>query len=144
MRPFKDWDKKEWSGAATVLILFFGIPLLTWLFPRHRAAPPAPPASEDGYQPQRRTLTGTLECLPPAPGADPSEPCPLGLRAEDGQRYAVDFALMSSVPEAFEIGDRVTGSGVFVPLERLSTDRWKDSGIVGIFSVTDSFRVLPP
>lgn len=103
---------------------------------------PPPPAVADDFLPQRMTLEGTLECLPHAPGYPPTEECALGLRTDDGTHYVFDTMLMSSIPEEHKVGDRVTGNGVFTPIERLNTDHWRQYTVKGIFSVTDGFRVV--
>lgn len=144
MRAFKTWTKNEWSNAVTVLLLFFGLPLLAWLSARATpTAPPAPPAVEQAaYEPRRMALEGALVCLPHKPGITPTKECALGLRTDNGTHYAVDFALMSSIPEPHRVGDRVAGSGILVPIERLSTDHWRKYEVTGIFSITDGFHVL--
>lgn len=90
----------------------------------------------------RMTLEGALECLRVSPGYPPDEGCTLGLRADDGSRYAFDTMLMSMIPEPHGAGDRIIANGVFVPIERLSTDRWRRYDIKGIFSATDGLRVV--
>jgi hypothetical protein len=103
--------------------------------------PPPAPVTET-YEPKRMTLEGTLVCLPHAPGYPPTKECAIGLRTDDGTHYAFDTMLMSSIPEEHRVGDRITGNGVFTPIERLSTDHWRKYTIVGIFSVTDGFKVV--
>lgn len=66
----------------------------------------------------------------------------LGLHADDETYYVMDFNLMSSTPEAHRVGDKVTGAGVFTPIERLDTDQWRQYTVKWIFSVTDEFRVV--
>ncbi len=97
---------------------------------------------ETDPSPQRASITGTLVCLPHAPGVPPTKECAIGLRLDDGTHYVFDTMLMSSIPEPHQVGDRVSGNGVLTPIERLSTDHWRKYDVEGIFSVTDGFRVV--
>ncbi len=145
VKPFKDWKTEDWSGAATVLLLFFGLPLLVWLSGRSSLfTPSAPPTATPpaAYQPQRAVLSGTIVCLPPAPDYPPAEECVPGLHADDGANYALNFNLMSEAPAPHKVGDRVSASGTLILIERLNTDHWRRYDAKAIFSVTDSFRVV--
>ncbi len=125
--------------AVAVILLAFGMVISARRAPRPMLETP----SIENYEPLRATLEGTLVCLLPADQESmQTDECALGLRTDDGTHYAIDFMLMSSIPESHEAGDRITGSGVLVPIERLSTDHWRKYGVVGIFSVTDGFKVL--
>ncbi len=93
-------------------------------------------AAPDSYQPERMTLSGTYVCLERTDGQK-TEACEPGMRAGDNDLYALDFMLMSAIPPVLNPGDRFNAGGVFVPLERLSTDKWVNYGVKGIFSVTD-------
>src|SRR5687768_17200576 len=121
MKPLKAWTKQEWSSAVTVLALFFGIPLLSWmsgLWPKKVTPVESPAPVVENYEPRRMTLTGTLVCLPHVEGYPPTKECAIGLRTDDGTYYAFDTMLMSSTAEPYKAGDRVTGNGVMTPIER--------------------------
>lgn len=94
------------------------------------------------YEPQRMTLFGKIVCLPPKdPNAPNTKECASGLLADNGMYYALDFSLMSqTLPEDYNSWERIRASGVFTPIERLSTDHWQKYNTVGIFSVTDSLE----
>ncbi len=93
--------------------------------------------------PQRATLSGTYVCLPHKNTTGPqTDECAFGLKLADGTYYAVDFAAMSQTAPELQVGDMISASGVIVPIERLSTDRWNIYPVKGIFSVTDSVKKL--
>lgn len=105
----------------------------------------APSETEDDmpntttYEPYRATLTGETVCLPHRDTRGPQTmECAYGVRLDDGTHYAVDLTLMSQGPMDFQIGKRMTASGVVTPIERLSSDHWRTYDVKGIFSVTDS------
>lgn len=102
-----------------------------------------PQTAGESFEPVRLTLEGEVVCLPHTDTSGPQTmECAYGLKEDDGTYYALDFALMSQYPPNVDTGTRVRASGVFTPLERLSTDHWKIYPIVGIFSVTDSVIAL--
>ncbi len=131
--------KKFYVGRALVflgvlmvlVVLFFSFN--SYIYNEKQADP------NDEFVPQRMTLSGRFICLPHKDLSGPqTDECAFGLAADNGFNYAVDFALMSQIPPQVSVGDRFTASGVFVPIERLSTDHWRKYDMVGIFSVTDS------
>jgi hypothetical protein len=95
-------------------------------------------------EPYRATLSGEYVCLPYAEGvsATAEEDCEPGIQTEAGEYYAVNFYLMSQTHAPLEVGQQFSASGVITPIERLSTDHWEAHTVDGIFSVTDSVRVL--
>ncbi len=100
----------------------------------------SPPAS---FEPYRATLSGTYVCLPHTDMAGPHTlECALGLQADDGFYYALDFNLSAALPSNIPTGARVRGDGMVTPIENLSSDHWHIYPIRGIFSVTDSFEIL--
>lgn len=93
--------------------------------------------------PKRASLEGMYVCLPYKDLKAPkSKECVPGLETADGVYYALDFALMSQTAPQLTVGDRISGSGVVVSIEQLSTDHWNVYPIKGIFSVTDSLQKL--
>lgn len=92
--------------------------------------------------PVRVSLSGTYVCLPHVDTSGPQTlECALGLHTDDGKYYALDFALMSQATPNMPMGVHITAEGVFVPIERLSTNHWQKYPIVGIFSVTNSLSI---
>ncbi len=98
--------------------------------------------SADPYTPKRMTLSGTYVCLPHKDTSGPQTlECALGLKADNGKYYALDFNLMSQTRPNLKTGDRITATGIMTPVENLSSDHWKVYPITGIFSITDSLKV---
>lgn len=89
-------------------------------------------------EPYRGTLSGTyVACLPhPTP-----DTCIPGLRMDDNATYAVDFSLSSQLIESPKDGQRMRASGLITPVELLSSDHIRETGAIGVFSVTDSFTI---
>ncbi len=95
------------------------------------------------YEPYRATLSGEYLCLPHVDTRGPqTDECALGIKTAVGEYYAIDFNLMSQTLPTITPGHRISASGVVTPIERLSTDHWKQYPIVGIFSVTDSLEIV--
>jgi len=131
--------------VAGLFILFaLGLPCLTIFVKKPAPDPMPPPIVAPSYEPYRANLEGKLICLPHAPGYPPTEECAEGLQATDGKNYVIDFMLLSAIPAEHRIGDHVSGAGVVTPIERLNTDHWRRYDVKGIFSVTDSFKVIGP
>lgn len=128
------------SKFKRVLIAVAAVTLLFELVSTLRRPPPPPPPEPD--IPKRVTLTGEYGCLPHVEGARNPEECVPGLRTDDGTLYALDYSPMSAEPAPHEDGDRISAAGVITPVERLNALSWQDYAIKGIFSVTDSFKVL--
>ncbi len=96
------------------------------------------------YTPYRTTLTGTQVCLPHKNTSGPQTlECAIGMKADSGEYYALDFNLMSQTPPNIPSGARFTASGVITPVENLSSDHWQKYNMKGIFSVTDAVVVEP-
>lgn len=93
--------------------------------------------------PKKMSLAGKYLCLPHKDTSGPQTmECAFGIQTMDGKYYAIDFGLMSQMPPEIEIGDTLSANGLLVPLEQLSSDRWQIYPIEGIFSVTDSIKIL--
>lgn len=94
---------------------------------------------------QRVSLNGTYECLPHAPSnTSGTKECTIGLKADDGKHYALDFNLFEpgpSVVGTFHTGDRVTVEGPLTPIEMLSSDHWRLYDVTGIVSVTGMQKI---
>lgn len=94
------------------------------------------------FEPYRATLSGEYSCLE-SDGVVSEEECVYILVTDVGERYGINFYLMSQIPEEpVEVGDRIRANGVVTPVERLSADFWHQQDIEGIFSVTDSVEKL--
>lgn len=96
----------------------------------------------EAWTPDRITLEGEYVCLPhrDTSGVQTDE-CAAGLRT-DTAYYALDFALMSQGDPRLTIGDRFSANGIFTPIETLSSDHWQKYDVAGIFSVTDSVKIV--
>lgn len=73
------------------------------------------------------TLYGEYVCLPAKnslPGEAQDANCQLGIRADDGYYYSLDFNVMNP---ALELGDRFGVTGQFTPLEALSSTFLRDT-----------------
>lgn len=91
--------------------------------------------------PQKVTLKGEVVCLPHKDTSGPQTlECAFGLKADDGNYYALDAG--SQVPPPYNTGEHIQASGIFTPIERLSTDHWQKYNVKGIFSITDSVKVF--
>lgn len=100
-------------------------------------------AGTENFEPQRMTLTGKQACLPHKDKTGPQTlECAIGMQADNGFYYALDFGLMSQTPPELYGGESFRASGIFTPIERLSSDYMQKYDIVGIFSVTDSFEKI--
>jgi len=94
----------------------------------------ASPAS-DIYMPA--TFTGVTACLPPSATSTQSSECAFGIRAQDGNYYALD--MIDIVPEQrlSKTGIRVSVHGMLVPIEAISSDVWRKYDVKGIVHVTE-------
>lgn len=94
-------------------------------------------------QAYRGTLAGEYICLSFKDDAkEAQDVCQFGIKTEAGEYYAVDFALMSQEKTELNIGDKFSANGLITPIEMLSSDHWKQYQVTGIFSVTDSVKIL--
>lgn len=93
--------------------------------------------------PNPATLTGTIICLPHKDTTGPQTmECAQGLRADDGFNYVLDLASLSEEERMSLQGDaRIEVTGMLVPIEILSSDRWMKYDVKGVISA-DSLRVL--
>lgn len=89
--------------------------------------------------PERIEVEGETVCLPHRDTSGPvTLECALGLQVGD-KYYSIDTMLMASM-EASELvkdtGNRVKVSGVYTPIEELSSNHWQKYNVEGIISVT--------
>lgn len=91
---------------------------------------------------ERMSFVGTYLCLPPKDEGNTTADCAIGIKTDEGVYYALDLGLLSSEAPLMVDQDRIEAQGIVTPLERLSTDYWQKYPVVGIFSVTDSLRVI--
>ncbi len=101
-----------------------------------------PPIEPIPREPGLITLTGFYTCLPHQNVVEPqTEECAEGLQTHDGAYFALDFSLLSQGHPALKADDRLTATGMFTPVEALSSTHWWDYPIQGVFSVTDSITI---
>ncbi len=91
---------------------------------------------------ERRTITGTTECLPHRDTTGPQTmECAFGLKADDGKHYALDLMLLATSELMNQpTNERVTLEGLYTPIEELSTDHWQRYNVEGILTVTSVSR----
>ncbi|HEX7724886.1 MAG TPA: hypothetical protein VF438_04080 [Candidatus Paceibacterota bacterium] len=107
--------------------------------------PVTPVPTSPNYEPYSATLVGEYLCLPHTNTGGPQTlECALGMKTGDGKYFALDFSSMSQVQGQLATGDRFSAHGTVTPVQRLSTNQWQKYPILGIFTVTDSFRKLSP
>lgn len=98
---------------------------------------------DNDHESYRGTLVGEYLCLPHVNTSGPQTlECALGLKTDSGEYYALDFYLMSQMGQNLATGDRISANGLITPIERLSTEIWRKYPIKGVFSVTDSLKVI--
>ena len=134
--------KKTTTALGIILLVLIAsfVTLNKYVYDEKQASPEEGAAS---YEPYRGTLAGEYVCLPHVDSSGPQTmECAFGLKTDAGEYYAVDFSLMSQTPPPLAVGDRFSASGLITPIERLSTDHWRQYPIEGIFSVTDSVEKL--
>lgn len=95
---------------------------------------------EQSFEPYEAKLAGEYVCLVSTADAV-RDICELGIKTAAGEYYAVDFATLPKEQEKLTIGDTFEAAGVVTPIERLSSDRWQQYGVKGIFTVTGSVVV---
>ncbi len=93
--------------------------------------------------PERMTLEGIYLCLPHKDTEGPqTDECANGIETADGKYYALDFGLSSQTTPDLVSGKSISVSGVFTPVEMLSSSHWQIYPIEGILSVTASVKKL--
>lgn len=91
----------------------------------------------------RANLSGTQTCLPHKDTSGPQTlECAIGFKTDEGKYYSLDFTLMSQIPPEIQSGDRFSAWGLVTPIEILSSNHLQKYDIVGVFSVTDSVKIL--
>lgn len=125
--------------ASVALIVAALCAVFVLLRPPAADAPVVPPSDQADVAPQRVTLTGEYTCLPHRDTGGPQTmECALGMKADDGNYYGLDFNFLETGVPALATGDRFSARGLVTPVEMLSTDHWQKYQMKGIFSVTDS------
>lgn len=94
--------------------------------------------------PHSAALSGDTICLPHKAGQPATKECALGLRADDGKNYVLDFNLLSSTTPEFTTGTRISANGIITPIAQLNTNHWQTYDVAGVFSVTDNLQIEPP
>jgi|GEM_PF-5333793 len=93
--------------------------------------------------PEERTVIGTSVCLAHKDTTGPqTKECAQGIRDTEGNEYALDLSMLEEGSAEDLSGDkRIEVSGMFVPMELLSSDQWAKYQTTGIISAR-SIRVL--
>ncbi|HEY0980286.1 MAG TPA: hypothetical protein VGE18_02665 [Candidatus Paceibacterota bacterium] len=121
---------RERLNALTILCALGIIAIL--LFPKGPG--PAAPLTPDAAV----TVRGVLTCLPHKNTAGPTTlECASGIRAENGDYYALDLTAVSAETMEYDYSGTVTVSGHFTPLAVLSSDHWYKYEMLGIISVEE-------
>lgn len=121
------------AAVVAILILFFI--LNRYVFNKR-------PEGDTGVGSYRATLTGEYVCLPNKDKDIPeTADCASGIKTEDGEYYAIDFTLMSQEMGEIETTQQITANGLLTPVERLSSKRWQQYDVDGVFFVTDSVEI---
>lgn len=103
---------------------------------------PTPIVSPTSATQLRTTLRGQVICLPHRDTSGPQTlECAYGLKADDGNSYAINANLVSQEIPAYNVGDTIKANGTITPIEQLSADIWQKYDVVGIFSITDSLVI---
>ncbi len=124
------------SGLIIVVVIVAGF----WAYHVIKEEKPGTIAAD--YKPYRAVLSGTQVCLPQKDITSPqTEECAIGLAANDGQNYVLDFNLIPKTYGIIPNGAHISASGVVTPIENLNTDHWQKYNVKGIFSITDSLVV---
>ncbi len=116
------------GGVSVLAVVLLIIALVNYQAPKI--------AREDSELPPRVSLSGEFVCVPP--DGEPVIECAEGIKTSDGAYYLVDFSLSSQLKPELNIGDILSGNGIVVPKEMISSDVWRKYPIVGIFSITDT------
>lgn len=98
--------------------------------------------TQDDAIPQNVTLSGTYVCLPHIDTEGPqTEECALGMHADDGKYYALDFGQSAQATEEFQDGKYFQAEGFVVPKMALSSDHWQKYDMEGVFVIN---KILEP
>ncbi len=105
----------------------------------------APPVTETPLEPaatstnevrsETVTLTGTYSACLPRHDNFSTTACYEGMKTNDGSFYILDYNMYTETKPTFKSGDQFTATGLFTPIEMLSSSQWQDSIAKGIFSV---------
>lgn len=88
-------------------------------------------------EPRPMALSGTYACLPyKNPDMPHTLECRVSIQGDDGFYYLLDTNFLESMLPEPEVGNRISGEGIFTPIEMLSTDQWQVYNVRGIFSIT--------
>jgi len=87
------------------------------------------------------TVTGEMVCLPHKDLSGPqTDECAIGLKTDQQEYFALDFSSASMNTKSLVKGEKVTVSGIFVPIDQISSNHWEVYPIKGILSVTEFSR----
>lgn len=101
------------------------------------------PAQPDLGISSQRSLEGRATCLPHKDrSGEQTLECALGLKTDAGTYYALDgSALEPGALVTLNESERVRVSGLTVPIEAISSDRWAVYDVIGIMRVDSVERL---
>lgn len=106
-----------------------------------KTIPTLVPTKEPMDIPKQTSLEGEVVCLPHKDTSGPQTlECAIGLKAKDGNYYALDSG--NTTPPPYNTGDKIRANGLITPIEQLSSDHWQKYNVKGIFSIKDGFDLL--
>ncbi len=124
-------------GFIVVLILvgiFFAVKSYAPSF-SHRDSVAETPQETNDVVSYERTITGTYTSCLPRHDNFSTEECRIGMKADDGSYYALDFQFMTQSAPKLTSGDTFTATGLFTPMEMISSDLTRGLIGKGILSV---------
>lgn len=103
--------------------------------------PTLAPTQESVDIPKETSLQGEVVCLPHKDTSGPQTlECAIGLKATDGNYYALDSG--NIVPPPYNTGETIRARGLMTPIEQLSSDHWQKYNVKGIFSIKGDIEKL--
>ena len=127
---------------ATLVLLGIGFLLLQPFSTQRKAANNIPDTTPASTVPRQITLEGEVVCLPHKDTTGPQTlECSIGIKDAGGDYYSLDTDSLSSLPE-YKNGDKIRGTGLYTPIENLSSDHWQKYNVKGIFSPKGGIEIL--
>lgn len=128
---------KEFFIGRTVLAITLLLVLgMSYVWKANAPDEVEPNTSPNATSSYRTTLTGTyMSCLPKHDNFSTGA-CVVGMEVERGVYYVLDFNLLFQTKPDLKDGDRLTATGLFTPMEMISSDATRHIIGKGILSVT--------
>ncbi len=83
------------------------------------------------------TVVGTFACLPHKGDGPHTMECAYGMKGENGSFYALDWSATPVSAFDLPMDRKYSVTGLYVPVEMLSSDHWKAYDIKGIIKVSE-------